>query len=100
MAQVITDRRDIDFVLYEQFNVEALTKHEKFADFNKKTFDLIIKEARNLAVKEILPTFAEGDREGVRLNDETITLRTIEGGMRQWPTTGTGCSLSEPRASP
>jgi len=26
MAQLITDRRDIDFVLYEQFNVAALTK--------------------------------------------------------------------------
>jgi hypothetical protein len=36
MAQVIADRRDIDFVLYEQFNAEALTVHEKFADFNKK----------------------------------------------------------------
>lgn len=74
MAQLITDRRDIDFVLYEQFNVEALTKHEKFADFNKKTFDLIIKEARNLAVKEILPTFAEGDREGVRLEDGQVRV--------------------------
>ena len=65
MAQVLTDRRDIDFVLYEQFDVEEFTRHEKFQDYNKKTFDLIIKEARNLAVKEILPTFAEGDREGV-----------------------------------
>ena len=74
MAQVITDRRDIDFFLYEQFNVEALTKHEKFADFNKKTFDLIINEARNLAVKEILPTFAEGDREGVRLENGQVKV--------------------------
>ena len=64
MPQVITDRRDIDFVLYEQFNAEQFTQHEKFAEFNKKTFDLIINEARNLAIKEILPTFAEGDREG------------------------------------
>ena len=62
MAQMIADRRDIDFVLYEQFNAEELTEYEKFADFNKKTFDLIINEARNLAVKEILPTFAEGLR--------------------------------------
>ena len=59
MPQVITDRRDIDSVLYEQFNVEELTQHAKFAEFNKKTFDLIIREARKLAVKEILPTFAE-----------------------------------------
>ena len=74
MVQVIADRRDIDFVLYEQFNAEALTKHEKFADFNKKTFDLIIKEARNFAVKEILPTFAEGDREGVRLENGQVKV--------------------------
>ena len=74
MAQVITDRRDIDFVLYEQFNAEELTNYEKFADFNKKTFDLIINEARNLAVKEILPTFAEGDREGVRLENGQVKV--------------------------
>jgi alkylation response protein AidB-like acyl-CoA dehydrogenase len=74
MAQLITDRRDIDFVLYEQFNVEELTKHEKYADFNKKTFDLIISEARNLAIKEILPTFAEGDREGVRLEKGQVKV--------------------------
>jgi hypothetical protein len=74
MAQVITDRRDIDFVLYEQFNAEDLTNYEKFTDFNKKTFDLIINEARNLAVKEILPTFAEGDREGVRLENGQVKV--------------------------
>jgi alkylation response protein AidB-like acyl-CoA dehydrogenase len=74
MAQVITDRRDIDFVLYEQFNAEDLTNYEKFADFNKKTFDLIINEARNLAVKEILPTFAQGDREGARLENGQVKV--------------------------
>jgi alkylation response protein AidB-like acyl-CoA dehydrogenase len=74
MAQVITDRRDIDFVLYEQFNAEEFTKHEKFADFNKKTFDLIINEARTLAVKQILPTFAEGDREGVKFDNGLVTV--------------------------
>jgi hypothetical protein len=74
MAQVIADRRDIDFVLYEQFHAEELTKHEKFADFNRKTFDLIINEARNLAVKEILPTFADGDREGVRLENGQVKV--------------------------
>jgi alkylation response protein AidB-like acyl-CoA dehydrogenase len=74
MAQVITDRRDIDFVLYEQFNVEKFTRHEKFQDYNKKTFDLIIKEARNLAVKEILPTYAEGDREGVKFENGRVSV--------------------------
>ena len=29
MAQVISDRRDVDFVLHEQLQVEDLSKHEK-----------------------------------------------------------------------
>ncbi len=65
MAQVIADRRDVDFVLHEQLQVGELSKHDKFAEFNKKTVDLIINEARNLAVKEILPTMKAGDEKVV-----------------------------------
>ena len=36
MAQVIADRRDVDFVLHEQLQVGDLSKHEIFAEFNKK----------------------------------------------------------------
>ncbi|NOY69800.1 MAG: acyl-CoA dehydrogenase [Deltaproteobacteria bacterium] len=73
MAQQIADRRDVDFVLHEQLNVAELSKHEKYAEFNKKTVDLIVSEARNLAVKEILPTRKEGDDEGVKFeNGEVI----------------------------
>jgi alkylation response protein AidB-like acyl-CoA dehydrogenase len=74
MAQILTDRRDIDFVLYELFDVEQFTRHARYRDFNKKTFDLIISEARYLAVKEILPTFAEGDREGVKYENGRVSV--------------------------
>ena len=74
MAQQIADRRDVDFVLHEQLNVEELSKHELFAEFNKKTVDLIVSEARNLAIKEILPTQAEGDREGTKFENGRVTV--------------------------
>ncbi|MCD4677547.1 MAG: acyl-CoA dehydrogenase N-terminal domain-containing protein, partial [Desulfobacula sp.] len=46
MTQVISDRRDIDFVIHEQLEAENLSKlHEDFADFNKKTINLVISEA-------------------------------------------------------
>jgi alkylation response protein AidB-like acyl-CoA dehydrogenase len=64
MAQAILDRRDVDFVLHEQLEVEKLSEHEKFADFNRKTVDLVVSEARNLAIKEMLPTLKSGDEEG------------------------------------
>ncbi len=74
MAQVIADRRDIDFNLYEMFDAEALTQFDDFGDFNKKVFDMIIKEAKNLAIKEILPTYDDGDKIGVKYNgDGTVS---------------------------
>ncbi len=74
MAQPIADRRDVDFVLFEQLHVEDLSKHEKFADFNKKTVDMIISEARNLAIKEVLPTQKIGDEEGCKLENGVVTV--------------------------
>ncbi len=74
MAQQIADRRDVDFVLHEMLQVEQLSKHEKFAEFNKKTVDLIVSEARNLAIKEILPTQEIGDREGLVFDKGNVTL--------------------------
>jgi alkylation response protein AidB-like acyl-CoA dehydrogenase len=72
MAQYIADRRDVDFVLHEQLNVDQFSQHDRFAEFNKKTVDLIIGEARNLALKEILPTQVIGDREGLRLENGAV----------------------------
>ncbi len=66
MAQVLADRRDVDFVLFEQLEVDKLSKkYEKYAEFNKKTIELILKEARNVAVKELLPTNKIGDEKGI-----------------------------------
>lgn len=73
MAQVIADRRDVDFVLHEQLQVSELSRHEAFADFNKKTVDMIITEARGLAVKEILPTLKIGDHEGCKFDKGEVT---------------------------
>lgn len=74
MAQVIADRRDLDFVLYDQLKTDELTKLERYKGFNKKTFDMIITEARNFAVKELLPANAEGDREGLRFEDGQVKV--------------------------
>ena len=72
MAQLIADRRDIDFVLYEQLDVAALCQTDRYREFNKKTLDLIITEARNFALKEILPTFTPADREGLRFENNRV----------------------------
>jgi len=74
MAQAISDRRDVDFVLHEQFNAGELSQSDRFAEFDKKTIDLIVSEARNLAVKELLPTQKIGDEQGVRFEGGMVAL--------------------------
>ncbi len=74
MAQQIADRRDVDFVLHEQLNVENLTTYERFEDFNKKTVDMVVSEARNLAIKELLPYLKEADEEGCTFDNGTVTV--------------------------
>lgn len=73
MAQPIADRRDVDFVLHEQLKVAELAENEIFADFNKKTVDMIVSEARSLAIKEIMPTQPIGDS-GCDFDSGTVTL--------------------------
>ena len=74
MAQILADRRDVDFVLHEQLKVEELAANERFADFNRKAIDLIISEARTLAVKEILPTQTDGDRIGLEFDNGKVKV--------------------------
>jgi len=74
MAQVIADRRDVDFVLHEQFEISELSEHDKFADFNKKVIDMIVTEARNLAIKEILPTMKIGDKQGCKYENGKVSM--------------------------
>jgi len=74
MAQYIADRRDVDFVLHEQLQVEDLNRYKRFADFNKKTVDMIVSEARNLAIKALLPTQEIGDREGCKFDNGKVTV--------------------------
>ena len=73
MAQLIADRRDVDFVLHEQMQVGELARHENFAEFTKKTVDMIVTEARNLAIKEMLPTLKESD-EGCVFDNGTVKV--------------------------
>ncbi|WP_022663672.1 acyl-CoA dehydrogenase [Desulfospira joergensenii] len=74
MAQSIADRRDQEFVLHEMLSASDLSSHELFEDFNKKTMDMVVSEARKLAVKELLPTNKEGDEQGCVLDKGEVRV--------------------------
>ena len=74
MAQLIADQREIDFILYELLRADELVKADQFSDFSKKSFDMIIAETRKLAIKELLPTLVDGDREGVKFDKGRVKV--------------------------
>ena len=96
MAQMIADLKDIEFVLFDQFKVDRLSQKEPFADFNRKTVELVVREARNLAIKEILPTQKIGDQEGARFDQGEV--RVPEAFQRAWELLKEGewIAMSEP----
>ena len=74
MAQLIADRRDVDFVLYEQLRADELKDTKRYKGQNKKMFDMVITEARNFAIKEILPVNEEGDRIGLVFENNQVKV--------------------------
>jgi alkylation response protein AidB-like acyl-CoA dehydrogenase len=63
MSAKFVSERNIKFLLYEVFDVEALTEFEYFQDHNRKTFDMVLKAAVRLAKEMLWPIFEEMDRQ-------------------------------------
>jgi alkylation response protein AidB-like acyl-CoA dehydrogenase len=74
MTQQLSDKRDQDFVIWEQMNGEAYIKSGPYSGYDRKMCDMILTEARTLAVKELLPTLADGDREGLRFENGVVRV--------------------------
>ncbi len=56
--------RDIRFVLYEQLGIDRLCKYDKFKDFSKETFDMVLEEAGKIAGEVIAPLCSISDKQG------------------------------------
>lgn len=67
MANLLVDERDVKFVLYEQLRIEDLCQAEKYSEFSRELFDMVLDAAQKLAENELWPVNADGDRMGVQL---------------------------------
>jgi alkylation response protein AidB-like acyl-CoA dehydrogenase len=54
-TSLIMSRRDIDFVLYEWLNVQALTSRKRFAEHSRETFDAVLDLAEQVATDRFAP---------------------------------------------
>jgi alkylation response protein AidB-like acyl-CoA dehydrogenase len=74
MSNLLVNERDQGFLLFEQLGIEKLFQTETFKDFSKDDVLLMMTEAKKMAVNEILPTYAEGDKEGCTLKDGKVSV--------------------------
>jgi len=62
MAKKFISMRNLKFLIYEVFDALALTKHDYYAQHNRKIFDMVLDAAMKLSAKLLHPIFEEMDR--------------------------------------
>ena len=56
--------RDMKFILYEWLGIERLCQFDKFKDYSRETFDMVLDQAAQLSAEVIAPLNAVADKEG------------------------------------
>jgi alkylation response protein AidB-like acyl-CoA dehydrogenase len=74
MSNLLVNTRDQQFVLFEQIGIEKVFESEAFNMFSKDDVLMMLTEAEKMAVNVILPTFAEGDKEGCTFKDGKVKI--------------------------
>jgi alkylation response protein AidB-like acyl-CoA dehydrogenase len=67
------NKRDIQFVLYEQMSVDDLCKLPAYSECNRELFEMVIDEAIKMATDVMAPLNAVGDHEGLKFEDGKVT---------------------------
>jgi alkylation response protein AidB-like acyl-CoA dehydrogenase len=81
MASKFVSKRNLEFLLYEVFDVLSLTQYPYYQQHNKKSFDLILDACLKMAKNLLFPIFEEMDRRPPELEDGRVrvhpAVRTI-----------------------
>jgi hypothetical protein len=68
------DLRDVQFQLFEWLPTEKLLEAERFADWDRESVEMVVREALKIAQEELAPTNEEGDRIGCKLEKGKVTV--------------------------
>ncbi|HNY65048.1 MAG TPA: acyl-CoA dehydrogenase [Deltaproteobacteria bacterium] len=97
MASPLVDRRDMDFVLYEQLDLAGLTSAGIFSHLTKDDFGMVLDQAIRFAQNDLAPTNADGDQTCAQWKDGKVTLPpSFHGPLQQYAEQGWVASIEEP----
>ena len=74
MAQKFISMRNLKFLIYEVFDIEALTRYDTFKAHNKRMFDLVLDAAYKIGSRLLYPVFEEMDRKAPRLEKGRVKV--------------------------
>lgn len=97
MGNSLVNTRDQRFVLFEQLGIEKLLQSEAYQDFTKDDLLMVLNEAEKMAVNVILPTLAEGDREGCTFKDGKVSApKCFHEPYKKYTEAGWLCPMDSP----
>ncbi|WP_438870810.1 acyl-CoA dehydrogenase [Paractinoplanes ovalisporus] len=70
----ILSRRDLDFMLYEWLDVEALTSRERFAEHSRDTFDAFLDVSAQIAERDFAPHNRRSDLEEPTFDGSRVSV--------------------------
>ncbi|WP_433791580.1 acyl-CoA dehydrogenase [Actinoplanes sp. CA-252034] len=70
----VFSRRDLDFLLYEWLDAEALTSRERFAEHSRETFDAFLDVSQQIAERDFAPHNRTGDLNEPTFDGEKVTI--------------------------
>jgi alkylation response protein AidB-like acyl-CoA dehydrogenase len=68
------DLRDVKFQLFEWLPTARLLENERFADWDAENIEMVVDEAHKIAVEQMGPCNADGDRVGAQWKDGTVMM--------------------------
>ena len=74
MATQFYSKRNLQFLLYEVFDAQSLTKYNYYQDHARETFDMVLDSAEQIATTMLKPLLTEMDRKEPQLVDGKIRI--------------------------
>ena len=85
MAAKFVSKRNLQFLLYEVFDIVELTRYPHFSQHNKKSFDLIIDAGLKMAKDLLHPVFEEMDRKAPAMKNGHVRVHpSVRSIMQQY----------------
>ncbi len=74
----LVDTRDQRFVLFEMLKLDEMSHTQKYADFDKDTYEATLDLAEQIAVSQVYPFNSECDKTGVKYDPLTKNVKVPE----------------------